>query len=99
MAPIPLGAVSQKRSPRQTGEAQAGQRALHTGTSWYAYAAIFGSSNQLHPIYIGSLFIAWPYFVSHNRWLKYNYSIHLHLNRQVLALRLALLRPDPLVRV
>ena len=52
-----------------------------------------------HPIHIGSLFIAWPYFVSHDLWLKYNYSNHLHLDLQVLALRLALLRPDPPVRV
>ena len=50
----------------------AGQRALHTCTSWYAYAAMFGSSYQLHRTNLGSLFIAWPSFVSCNLWLMYN---------------------------
>ena len=46
--------------------------------------AVLISFNQLHPIYIGSLFKALPYFVSHNLWLIYNCN-HLHLNLQVLG--------------
>ena len=37
------------------------------------YAAMFGSSNHLHLANSSSMFIAWPYFVSHNLWLNYNY--------------------------
>ena len=52
----------------------AGQRALHTCTSWYAYAAMFGSSHSYaqHSSQSGSLYFDWPCFGSHNRWLKYN---------------------------
>ena len=38
--------------------------------------------------------IDWPCSVSQNLWLKYNYCGHLHLQQQVLALWLALLRPE-----
>ena len=49
---------------------------LYTCTSWYAYAATFGSSNQVYVTNTCSVFIAWPYCVSNNLWLKYNYSVH-----------------------
>ena len=45
------------------------------------------------------MFIAWPYFVCHNLWLRYNCSGHLHLQQQVPALWLALLQRDLWVRL
>ena len=44
------------------------QRALNTCTSWYAYAAMFGSSHSCvhHSSRSGSMCIGWPCFGSHN---------------------------------
>ena len=62
----------------------------------------FGSSIQLyvmHSSYTGSLFLDWPYFVSHTLWLACNLQFIPLPNQQALALRLALNRPDLLVTV
>ena len=42
------------------GGAQAGHKALHTCTSWYAYAAMFSSSNRYHMIQLCYHTIAYP---------------------------------------
>ena len=47
---------------------------------------------------IGSVFVAWPCFVSQNLWIKYNDCGHLYLSLQAFALWLALNRPDLLIR-
>ena len=83
------------------GAARRSKRALHTCTSWYAYAAIFGSSNQQYAInrsHTGSL--SKPNFVSHNLWRTFNYYVHLVFRSlQALAQWLALSWPDLSVTV
>ena len=54
---------------------------------------MFGSCIQLyvtHSSHTGSLFLDWPYFVSHNLWLAYNLLFTPLPNQQALAHRLAL---------
>ena len=80
------------------GWLHAGQRALHTCTSRYAYAAMFGSSIQLyvtHSSHTGSLFMDGPYFV--NLWIAHDLQFIPLPNQQALAHRLN--RPDLLVTV
>ena len=68
----------------------------HTCTSWYAYAAMFGSSHSYaqHSSHSDSLYIDCPCFGSHNLWLQYYIHGNLFLIIQILAQALALSWPD-----
>ena len=64
--------------PPPFGRTQATERSTHT----HVPECVCRNARQLQSSLrtnIGSVFVAWPCFVSHNFWLKYYYSGHLHL--------------------
>ena len=64
---------------RGGGGAQAGHKALHTCTSWYAYGAMFGSSLHgiaillSHDTFTTFSLSSWPYFVGSGQSLHITY--------------------------
>ena len=93
--PVPCFILQSQACPLAPGP-HAGQRALHTCVCICSNVRQFQSMLWTN---IGSVFVAWPCFVSQNLWIKYNDCGHLYLSLQAFALRLALLRLDLLIRV